>query len=165
MSIFRSRTHHIAKNLCHGSLIRWKVSHTEEVLLILLSVGELMTYFHYSLAQLLALDLASNCEIVIEQVLSPKFANDHLRERASSIDLDQEEFWLGTDNVSHRKNPSNLIRLRPPIAVYVSFYTSDGFRDLTVMLKCLFTFTSRLLDNLVLAILVSCGLRPLMYCL
>jgi hypothetical protein len=89
----------------------------------------------YSLAQLLALDLASNCEVVIEQVLSPKFANDHLRDRASSIDLDQEEFWLGTENVSHKKNPSNLIRLRPPIAVYVSFYTSHSLVMLQVMLK------------------------------
>jgi hypothetical protein len=74
-----------------------------------------------SLAQLLALDLASNCEIVIEQTLSPKFVDDHLRERTSSTDLDQEEFWLGSNNFTHRKNSStNLIHIRPPIAVYVS---------------------------------------------
>lgn len=71
------------------------------------------------------MDLASNCEIVIEQILSPKFENDHLRERSSSIDLDQEEFWLGRENVSQRKNPSNFIRIRPPIAVYVSLFLSQ----------------------------------------
>ncbi|KAL3803811.1 hypothetical protein HJC23_003973, partial [Cyclotella cryptica] len=72
-----------------------------------------------SLAQLLALDLASNCEIVIEQTLSPKFVDDHLRERTLSIDLDQEEFWLGSNNFNHRtKSSTNLIHIRPPIAVY-----------------------------------------------
>ena len=69
------------------------------------------TFFSYSftycsLAQLLALDLASNCEIIIQQVISPSFSFDHhdfnLRQRSPS------------------KKSSNLIRLRPPIAVYVS---------------------------------------------
>jgi hypothetical protein len=71
---------------------------------------------------LLALDIASNCEIVIEQPPKARFImDDHLRERerSSSIDLDQEEFWLGSSNVSRRKDQSkNPIHLRPPIAVY-----------------------------------------------
>ena len=94
-------------------------------LLIQLKIASTLLIIHNSLAQLLALDLASNCEISIEQVSSPKFDNDglgnsNLRERSSSTDLDQEEFWLGRDNISNHRNPSNLIRLRPPIAVYVS---------------------------------------------
>ena len=81
---------------------------------------------------MLALDLASNCEITIEQVSSPTFDNDglgnnNLRERSSSTDLDQEEFWLGRDNISNHRNRSNLIRLRPPIAVYVSFVCLHTF--------------------------------------
>lgn len=79
-------------------------------------------------AQLLALDLASNCEIVIEQSI----ANGRIdgsevarRRRAPSLDLDgvagntisdidSDVYWLGP-KLRHKRT---ITRLRPPIAVY-----------------------------------------------
>ena len=72
------------------------------------------------LSQLLALDLASNCEIVIEQ---PSGANEILlRHSFSSMDLDEEMPSANGDFVDacqHQNElPKKVIRLRPPIAVY-----------------------------------------------
>lgn len=90
-----------------------------------------------ALGQLLALDLASNCEIVIEQALpNDKGINggsgNHSRQSLSSFDNDDDMIeeaaglsdlnWLGQrlddPNSSSTKISKKKIRLRPPIAVY-----------------------------------------------
>lgn len=77
-----------------------------------------------SLAQLLALDLASNVEIVIEQSTFENKSRSMSKQSLSSLDNDSEHidtsfggdvYWLG-----HRLTHQNTkkLRLRPPIAVY-----------------------------------------------
>ena len=83
-----------------------------------------------SLAQLLALDLASNCEIVIEQAIAKdKGQSSGGQSRQSLSSLDDEDAareslpeldWLG-QRLSHQSRnriATKKIRLRPPIAVY-----------------------------------------------
>jgi hypothetical protein len=79
-------------------------------------------------AQLLAIDLASNCEIVIEQSITNERNNGSeaiLRNRTSSLDfdnvsdkevsgVDSDNFWFGRKLRQKR----TFTRLRPPIAVY-----------------------------------------------
>ncbi|KAL9184484.1 hypothetical protein ACHAXT_002570 [Thalassiosira profunda] len=77
-----------------------------------------------AIGQLLALDLASNCEIVVEQPLS-SVSNNPSRQSLSSLDeevaaqsLDTGDvFWLG-QKLTHPKTPTKTIRVRPAIAVY-----------------------------------------------
>ena len=78
-------------------------------------------------AQLLAIDLASNCEILIEQTFTnERNENDAApRNRTSSLDIDvasdmtildadSDNFWFGPKLRQKR----TVTRLRPPIAVY-----------------------------------------------
>ncbi len=76
-------------------------------------------------AQLLAIDLASNCEIVIEQsITNDRNENDAApRNRSPSLDIDvaaditisdADNFWFGP-KLRHKRT---VTRLRPPIAVY-----------------------------------------------
>mmetsp|Transcript_31905 Transcript_31905/g.61032 ORF Transcript_31905/g.61032 Transcript_31905/m.61032 type:complete len:1706 (-) Transcript_31905:400-5517(-) len=86
-----------------------------------------------AIAQLLAIDLASNCEIVIEQPISKDKTSSFNRgeipsnQSQSSLESDDEEaeeppdtgdiYWLG-QKLAHQSTPTKKIRLRPPIAVY-----------------------------------------------
>lgn len=88
-----------------------------------------------AIAQLLALDLASNCEIIIEQALSKNNglgsnggSEVNSKQSLSSLDIDDDIMqgeifselnWLGQNlNTSTPRTPTKKIRLRPPIAVY-----------------------------------------------
>jgi len=79
------------------------------------------------LTQMLALDLASNCEIVIDQPSGTGLAAHEisLKHSLSSLDNDEEALSDNGDFVDrhmlHRHQddlPKKVIRLRPPIAVY-----------------------------------------------
>ncbi len=84
-----------------------------------------------AIGQLLALDLASNCEIVIEQSISEdKVRGAPSKQSLSSLENDEDEnepfldsnsdiFWLG-QRLTQQRNaiPTKKLRLRPPIAVY-----------------------------------------------
>jgi hypothetical protein len=80
------------------------------------------------LSQILALDLASNCEIVIEQPSGMDIAHEiPLTHSVSSLDYDDEEAVSengdvldGRMHMHHQNNdtPKKVLRLRPPIAVY-----------------------------------------------
>ncbi len=83
-----------------------------------------------SLAQLLALDLASNCEIMIEQPHHTELCRKISNPSQSSFDNDEDDaisvssdavrdFWLGGQSLKHPDEPAGkVIRLCPPIAVY-----------------------------------------------
>jgi len=72
------------------------------------------------LSQILALDLASNIEIVIEQ--SSGTHEISFKQSLSSLDIDEEAQSHNGDFVDARQHqddlPKKVIRLRPPIAVY-----------------------------------------------
>jgi hypothetical protein len=71
------------------------------------------------LSQILALDLASNCEIVIIQPSETAVAHDILsKHRLSSFDNDEEALSDSEDFLHGHNLPKKVIRLRPPIAVY-----------------------------------------------
>ena len=80
------------------------------------------------LSQILALDLASNCEIVIEQPSGMDIAHEiPLKYSVSSFDYDDEEALSengdvldGRMHIHHQNDtlPKKVLRLRPPIAVY-----------------------------------------------
>lgn len=81
-----------------------------------------------TLAQLLALDLASNCEIVIEQPITEAKSPSNgsvapSKQSLSSLEEAEESsdngdiYWLG-QKLAHQRTPTKKIRLRPPIAVY-----------------------------------------------
>lgn len=79
------------------------------------------------LSQMLALDLASNCEIVIDQSSGTGLAahETSFKQSLSSMDNDEEALSDNGDfldgNMLHQHGddlPKKVIRLRPPIAVY-----------------------------------------------
>ena len=79
------------------------------------------------LAQILALDLASNCEINIHQPISEGTIVEGLgvpttssKDSFSVHSMDEEasSFWLGEGLAQSRNTPAKLIRLRPALAVY-----------------------------------------------
>jgi len=83
-----------------------------------------------SLAQLLALDLASNCEILIEQSQKTELCRAISNPSQSSFDNEEDDaisessdavrdFWLGGQSLKHPDVPAGkVMRLCPPIAVY-----------------------------------------------
>ena len=79
------------------------------------------------LAQILALDLASNCEINIHQPISEGTIVEGLgvpttssKDSFSVHSMDEEasSFWLGEGLAQSRNTTAKLIRLRPALAVY-----------------------------------------------
>lgn len=83
-----------------------------------------------SLAQLLALDLASNCEILIEQSQKTELCRAISNPSQSSFDNEEDDaisessdavrdFWLGGQSLKYPDEPAGkVMRLCPPIAVY-----------------------------------------------
>ena len=83
-----------------------------------------------AIGQILALDLASNVEIVIDQPITEENSSQsgvNSRQSLSSLDNDYEVseespdtgdiYWLGR-KLTHQSIPTKKISLRPPIAVY-----------------------------------------------